>query len=109
MNNSTSGTGVSWHFVQRAVERLGCPESEAESIGHDLIWALENERWDIIQFVARVARDGRRVFRFQHAATGRFWYALIDTQTLRCITVLRPGFRVPREGKKSITLKEIDL
>lgn len=100
---------VSWHFIQRAMERIGCRESEAESIGVGLIWAIENERSDLVEFVARVARDGRRVFRFQYAATGRFWYALIDTQAMKCITVLRPGFRVPREGKKSIILKEEDL
>lgn len=109
MDGADPRARVSWHFIQRAMERIGCPESEAEIIGQGLIWAIENERWDLVEFVARVARDGRRVFRFRHAGTGRFWYALIDTRAMKCITVLQPGFRVPREGKKSVILKETDL
>ena len=106
MKDTVWTPGVSNHFVSRAVERMGCTEDEAREIGQNLIWAIQNERWDVVEFIGRVSRDGNRVFRFRWAPTGRRWYALINTKDLVCITVLTPGFQVRREGKGRLTLKE---
>lgn len=105
----TVACGVTNHFVERAMERIGCSEDEARLIGQGLIWAVRNERSDIARFVARVNRSGNRLFLFKHAPTRRVWYALIDTETLSCITVMPPGYTVPRQGKTRLRLKEMDL
>lgn len=101
--------GVTNHFIARAVERMGCSEAEAREIGQGLVWAIQNERWDLVEFVSRVSRDGNRIFRFRHAPTRRRWYALVNTADMVCVTVLSPNFVVKREGKAKLTLKEEDL
>lgn len=101
--------GVTNHFVSRAVERLGCTEDEARELGAWLLWAVQTERDDLVEFVSRVNRDGHRIFRFRHALTKRHGYAIVNTDTMVCITILRPGFQVPRQGKGRLTLKEEDV
>ena len=90
-------------------ETVGCTEYQAREIGQGLVWAIEQERWDIVEFVSRVNRDGHRIFRFRHAPTKRFWYALVNTDTMVCITILRPGFQVRRQGRSKLKLEEEDL
>lgn len=88
---------------------MGCTTAEARLIGADVLWAISCERRDKVEFVARVSRDGKRVFRFRHAGTGKFWYALVNTQDMTCVTLLPPHYIVGREGKSEIQLKDIDL
>lgn len=109
MTDSVWTPGVTNHFVTRAVERIGCTEDEAREIGQGLAWAIERERWDLVRFVSRVNREGQRIFRFRHAPTKRHWYALVNTDTMTCITILHPGFDVRRQGKSKIRLREEDL
>ena len=101
--------GVTKHFVSRAVERLGCSEDEARELGQGLIWAIKEERWDLVRLVGRVNRAGHRVFKFRHAPTKRYRYALVNTAQMVCITILRPGRDVRRQGKSRLNLKEDDL
>lgn len=96
------------HFVRRVYERIGthiCPYTLAEG----LVWAVQNERHDLVEFVGRVDRKGCRVFRFVAPPAGRSFYALVDTEHWNCITVLPPGFRVARQGKSTIKLKDKDV
>lgn len=109
MTETVQARGVTQHFVHRAVERMGCTPDEAVHIGQGILWALQNERWDLIEFVCRVSRDGMRVFRFRYTPTGRSWFAMVDTRRAVCVTVLPSGFVIPRQGKHRLKLKEEDL
>lgn len=95
------------HFILRAQERMGVAPEQALELARSVIWAVRNDRRDMVEFIARVNRKGCRIFRFE-AAPGRFFYALVDTDAMCCVTVLPPGFRVNREGKQAVRLKETD-
>jgi hypothetical protein len=99
---------VTRHFIDRAVERLGYAIPQAVELAEGLIWAIQNHRDDLAEFVARVDRRGCRLFRFR-AVDGRCYYALVDTDDMRCVTVLPAGFTVGRQGKSRLKLKEKDL
>jgi hypothetical protein len=99
---------VSEHFILRAQERLGYDKASAVELGNGLFWAIDSRRGDLALFVARVSRDGKRLFRFR-ATNGRCYYALLDTENRVCITVMPPGYTVGRQGKSYIRLKETDL
>lgn len=99
---------VSEHFILRAQERLGYDKASAVELGTYLFHAIDCQRDDIALFVARVSRDGRRLFRFR-AACGRLFYALLNTESRSCVTILPPGYRVRRQGRDCLTLKETDL
>jgi hypothetical protein len=101
-------SAVTRHFIDRAVERLGYRIPQAVELAEGLIWAIQNHRDDLAEFVARVDRQGCRLFRFR-AADGRFYYALVDTEQWVCVTVLPAGFTVGRQGKSRLKLKEKDL
>jgi hypothetical protein len=96
------------HFIDRAVERLGYTAPQAAELAEKLVWAVQNQRDDIAAFVARVNRNGGRLFRFQ-AVNGQAYYALVDTEKWTCVTVMPPGFVVGREGKPRLQLKETYL
>jgi hypothetical protein len=97
---------VTNHWRQRVRERIG--KVDPDLLAEGLIWAIRGERVDLVRFVARVSRKGARLFRFR-VPDRRYFFALIDTETEDCITVMPPGFLVPREGKSSIVLRESDL
>lgn len=100
--------GATNHFIARAVERIGCSETEARDIAEDILWSIQQERWDRVKFIARVSRDGCRIFRFYRLGSQRPWYALVDTVEMNCVTVLPAGFKVSLQGKPTITLKGDD-
>lgn len=97
------------HFIERAKERMGCTVGEATAIASGVIWALDNDRRDLLRFVARISRQGLRMFRFRHTPTGQTWYVLIDTNTRQCVTVMPPGYKVRRHKRSTIVLKEGDI
>ena len=80
----------------------------ATTLGEGLLWAFRNERHDLLEFIARVNRRGLRIFRFRVAEDGRYFYVLIDTDTVTLVTVMPPGFKTPREGGGKIALREMD-
>jgi hypothetical protein len=96
------------HFVQRAMERVGCSAEEATALAEGLVAAIGTGRDDIATFVSRVDRTGCRLFRFR-SADGRDFFALVNTNGMACITVLPAGFTVPRQGKGRLKLRERDL
>jgi hypothetical protein len=94
------------HFIERVRQRIG-PQHDAIAISRTIIEGIRLERPDMAEFVARVSRDGKRIFRFRVPDKGVF-YALVDTANMTCVTVLPPGFAVNRQGKSRLKLKEID-
>lgn len=92
------------HFMQRVSERLG-PEVDPDSLARHILYGLDTGD---TAFVCRVNRQGLRCFRFK-AFDGRTFYVLIDTEEMAIVTILPPGFRIHREGKDPVDLKEIDL
>lgn len=94
---------MSPHFAQRVAERIG-PDYPARMLWDALIWAIENERTDLVSFVSRVSRCGRRLFRFR-ATDGRFFFVLYHTENKQPITIMPPGFTIGREGKSKMELK----
>ena len=95
------------HFRQRVKERVG-PSIDGYKLARELILGIENRDTEFVSFVGRASRCGRRVFRFRIPNRGTH-YALIDTTSTTCITVLAPGFSVSMEGKGKIILEDKDL
>jgi hypothetical protein len=95
------------HFIGRVAERIGAAV-DPRVLADGIVWAIRQERDDIVEFVTRVDRRGCRIFRFR-VPDGRQFYALVNTDEMRCITVLPPGFTVPRQGKSRMKLKETDI
>ncbi len=93
---------MSPHFAQRVAERID-PDYPAKALWEGLIWAIESERTDLVRFVARVSRCGRRLFRFR-VTDGRTFFVLYHTERKQPITIMPPGFVVPREGKSRMEL-----
>jgi hypothetical protein len=94
------------HFARRVRERIGAA-TDPHDLAKSMIWAIENARTDLVQFVCRTDKQGLRVFRFCVPETTRTFFALVDTNTMTCITVLPPGFLVGRQGKSHLELKDI--
>ena len=94
------------HFIERVRERVG-PHVDPYEMGDGLIEAIQEGRNDLVEFVGRIHRTGLRCFRFQ-VPDGRFFYALVDTERWRAVTVLHPGHKIRRERKGDIYLKEAD-
>ena len=93
------------HFRQRVRERIG--DVDADAIGHGILWAIRNDRKDLVQFVGRVSRCGKRIFRFR-VVDGRQFFALVDTERGVAITVLPPGFKTNRQSKAALMMTEVD-
>jgi hypothetical protein len=93
------------HWRRRVAERIG--DVDPDLLARDLVRAIQAEDDARVQFVARVNRNGGRLFRFP--VGGRQFFALVDTWTWSCVTVLPPGFTATRQGKSSIKLRERDL
>lgn len=95
------------HFIARVRERVG-PHVDPIEIADGIIWAIQSGRDDLVEYVGRVSRDGKRLFRFR-VPDGRYFYALVSTAHSRCVTILPPGYRVQREGKGAIYLREDEV
>ena len=95
------------HFAKRVASRVG-PEVNPDQLAFGIVEAIKTGRSDLIEFVSRVNKKGLRLFRFRVPQRGVF-YALVDTSEMVCVTVLPPGFIVPRQGKGRIKLRETDL
>lgn len=95
------------HFQQRVRERIGY-NVDPYKLARELILGIQNRDTDFVRFVGRASKCGRRVFWFKLPNRGAY-YALIDTTSMTCITVLPPGFTVNMAGKRAITLEDKDL
>jgi hypothetical protein len=90
------------HFIERVAERIG-PHVDARALARWIVDAIRKDRTDLVEYVSRVSRDGKRVFRFR--LRDEVFFVLVDTQNMQCVTVFRPGFAVGREGRSKIILE----
>lgn len=88
------------HFRERVAERIG-PDVDADQLAELLFLAIDTGRDDLVQFVTRISKDGRRLFKFR-VLDGRVFFALLNTNERTAITVLRPDLPVSRVGKPSL-------
>lgn len=90
------------HWRQRVNERI-------RTVDPDVLWrgieaAIRDDRRDLVQFVGRLNRTGRRLFRFR-VPDGRTFTAIIDTVAWVPVTVLEERmvtektFKRANEGK----------
>ena len=89
------------HFIKRVRERVG-RDVDAVLLARHILDGLDTGD---TEFMCRVSRRGLRCFRFR-SFDGRLFYALIDTDTNDCVTVLPPGFLLGRHGKTPLDLKD---
>jgi hypothetical protein len=97
---------VTGHFIARVRERMG-PEVDPVGLGGFLLRAIRREDPSVV-FVSRVNRSGLRIFRFT-GRCGRTFYALVDTDDMSCVTVMPPGFTVPRHGRAALNLEDLNV
>ena len=95
------------HFIERVAERIG-PEVDGVFLARGIVWAIQNGRTDLVEFVARLSLDGRRLFRLRVPHRGVF-YAVVNTDAMRCVTVMAPGLWVRRHDRASIKMEDLDL
>ncbi|MBB95598.1 MAG: hypothetical protein CML68_13535 [Rhodobacteraceae bacterium] len=91
------------HWKHRVTERIGCVDPK--TLWDAVQWAVANDRDDLAEFVCRVSKTGRRLFRIK-VPPGRVFFVLINTDTMTPITVMPPGFRVNRQGKRAMVLRD---
>lgn len=96
------------HWIQRVQERVENPPDPVV-LARGIIWAIQAERHDLVEFVARTNRNGQRLFRFRVPSSGKMYYALVDTEKMVCVTVLKPGMAAGRIGKGPLKLTGDDL
>jgi hypothetical protein len=72
------------HFLERVQERIGNVDGEQLRAG--ILWAIENERRDLVRFVCRADRNNRRFFEFA-VPDGRTFAVLVDMRRMAPVTV----------------------
>ena len=88
------------HFRERVHQRVG-PGIDPDELAAGIWWAIENNRNDLVSFVARLSRNGLRMFRFR-VPDGRVFLAVLDTKAMQAVTVYPPGRVIRREGKRPV-------
>lgn len=89
------------HFKFRVAERLG--NIDPDVLAREVVYAIERGLEDRVQFISRVSRCGRRLFRVILPGLSPF-YVVLNTKTMACLTVLLEGHVVKREGMSPLTL-----
>jgi hypothetical protein len=90
-------THATEHFRQRVRERIG-GDIDPDFLALGIVWAIDNDRRDLVQYVGRVTKQGLRAFRFR-VPGGRRFVALVNTTEKRCITVLRAEGQLMRHHR----------
>ena len=75
------------HFLERVAERVA--EVDPIELRKGLIWAIRNDRWDLVRFVCRADRNQRRWFEFA-TPSGKTFFALMDMDQIAPVTVYTP-------------------
>ena len=92
---------VTTHWCARVLERMGREVDAlvlAKAIAREIDSAGDN-----VQYLGRVSRSGKRMYRF--AFPSRLSGAamvILDERQIRFITLYESGWRVPRQGKMSL-------
>jgi hypothetical protein len=76
------------HWRDRVQERIG--NVDPATLAEGIIWAIENNRTDLVEFVGRLGKTGKRLFRFR-VPDGRSFCAVINTDTMALVTCLSEG------------------
>jgi hypothetical protein len=90
------------HFIDRVRERMG-PQVDPDLLAWRLVRSIRAGDEADVQFVSRVNKDGARLFRFLHG--GREFFALVDTDSMTCVSVFPPGFDIGRQEKSRLRLR----
>ena len=92
---------VTTHWRARVLERLG-RGVDADALAEAIAWEIDKEGCNV-QYLGRVSRSGKRMYRFTFARglTGAAM-VIIDERQIRFITLYDSGWRVPRQGKTSV-------
>ena len=98
------GLIVTAHFRLRVAQRIG-PEIDADFLAKGIMWAIDTGREDVVEFVGRVSKCGKRVFRFRLPDRRQF-FAMVNTETRVFVTVLVPGHQMLQQGKNRFLLLE---
>lgn len=90
------------HFSRRVAERMG-EDIDARMLWRSLIQIIETEtETEHLQFMARINRDGRRLWRLY--LRGKPFFVIYDHSIGCPITVIGPSGLVGRSGKSPIDL-----
>lgn len=102
----TSARGVAAafdHFKLRLRQRFG-PDLDAVQIWDALVREYRAENWSLLRMVARINRDGRRVFAVK-MSDGRTLYVVFCCKAGMPVTVMCEGMTIQPEGNRErITL-----
>lgn len=90
------------HFERRVAERLG-PQWDAETLWRVLIEEIHRNESKYLTFIARMARNGRRLWRVETSI--KTFFVLYDHAIDCPVTVLVDGTVRP-QGKNEIDLGE---
>ena len=93
-------SGAYAHFAMRVRERLG-KSVNPNILFRGIIWAIENERSDLVRFVSRVDRTGRRIFEFLPTGSKEPYYVVVDTETMTPVTIMSGEMEIYRKGRPS--------
>jgi len=92
---------VTAHWRARVLERLG-RGVDADALAEAIAWEIDKEGCNV-QYLGRVSRDGKRVYRFAFPKDlGGAALVKTDEVQIRFITLYESGWRISREGKKSV-------
>ena len=77
---------VTDHFVERVRERIGkkaCPIEIAKGV----LWAVENRRTDLVEYVGRQKCKKNRIFRFRSRVNGSVMQIIFDTSKSKWVAI----------------------
>lgn len=94
-------THVTKHFAVRVRERIS-NDADPDELAENISRAIKTGRTDYVEFVSRVSRTGKRLFRFR-VKDGRYFYALVSEDGTP-ITLMPPGFTASRQGRPKLVL-----
>lgn len=97
-----AGIRATDHWSRRVAERCG-PDVCPAQLARGITLAIEQGRTDLVEFVSRVSRTGKRLFRFR-LRDGRVFFALIDTDAGTLVTVLPTGYVATRQDRPALVV-----
>lgn len=95
-------TYVSPHFRERVAQRLG-QGVDPLALAHEIDDALRTQS-DRLHYIGRGRVPHTACYRYR-LSDGRITYVIVMTATRRPVTVLEPGFKLTRRGKRPKRLR----
>jgi len=92
---------VTAHWRARVRERMG-REVAAAALAKTIAAAIHTSGPGV-QYLGRVSRSGKRIYRFAFpGGLNGTAMVVMDERHIRFITVFDSGWRIPRQGKRSV-------